>query len=211
GLSAGRVQSVATRIVAEREEEIRAFIPEEYWSLDVDLARIAPKIGGFKAQFYGKGKKEELHSAEEVEKVLETVNEAGFAVTQVKRQDKNRSPAPPFITSSLQQEASRKLGMTPRRTMSIAQQLYEGVDIAEEATAAAKQFIIGRYGKDYYPGEPRVFKTKSGAQDAHEAIRPSDVTLTPESIKGSLTSEQFRLYRLIWSRFVACQMSGAVY
>ncbi|MEG1239844.1 MAG: type I DNA topoisomerase [Oscillospiraceae bacterium] len=230
GLSAGRVQSVATRIVAEREEEIRAFIPEEYWSLDVDLARIAPKIGGFKAQFYGKGKKEELHSAEEVEKVLETVNEAGFAVTQVKRQDKNRSPAPPFITSSLQQEASRKLGMTPRRTMSIAQQLYEGVDIAEEgtvglitymrtdslrlsdeATAAAKQFIVGRYGKDYYPGEPRVFKTKSGAQDAHEAIRPSDVTLTPESIKGSLTSEQFRLYKLIWSRFVACQMSGAVY
>ena len=230
GLSAGRVQSVATRLVCEREEEIRAFVPQEYWTIDVDLARIAPNQGQFKAAFYGREKKMELHSEEEAGAVLAAVEYAPFTVQGVKRQDKQRNPAPPFTTSTLQQEASRKLNMTPRRTMSIAQQLYEGVDIAgegtvglitymrtdslrlsEEATAAAREFILARYGQDYYPGKARVYKTKSGAQDAHEAIRPSDVGLTPEQIKKDLTSEQYRLYKLIWSRFLACQMAAAVY
>ena len=230
GLSAGRVQSVATRLVCEREEEIRAFVPQEYWTIDVDLARIAPNQGQFKAAFYGREKKMELHSEEEAGAVLAAVEHAPFTVQGVKRQDKQRNPAPPFTTSTLQQEASRKLNMTPRRTMSIAQQLYEGVDIAgegtvglitymrtdslrlsEEATAAAREFILARYGQDYYPGKARVYKTKSGAQDAHEAIRPSDVRLTPEQIKKDLTSEQYRLYKLIWSRFLACQMAAAVY
>ena len=230
GLSAGRVQSVATRLVAEREAEIKAFEPQEYWSVEVDLERIAPNVGQFKASFYGREKKLELKSEEEVQAVAQAVKAAPFAVTAVKRQDKLRNPAPPFTTSTLQQEASRKLNMTPRRTMSIAQQLYEGVDIegegtvglitymrtdslrlSDEATAAARDFILGRYGSEYYPGKARQFKTKSGAQDAHEAIRPSDVTLTPDDIKKDLTSEQYRLYKLIWSRFLACQMSPAIY
>ena len=230
GLSAGRVQSVATRLVCEREEEIRAFQPQEYWSLDVDLSRIAPNMGAFTAAFHGREKKMELHSEQEMQTVVDAVRGAPFSVKGVKRQDKNRSPAPPFITSTLQQEASRKLNMTPRRTMAVAQQLYEGVDIrgegtvglitymrpdslrlSEEALAAAKEMIVSRYGKDYYPAETRHFKAKSGAQDAHEAIRPSDVRLTPEEIKKDLTSEQYRLYKLIWSRFLACQMANAVY
>ena len=230
GLSAGRVQSVATRLVVEREEEIRAFQPKEYWSLIADLSRIAPNLGGFQAEFYGKEKKMELGSKAEVDAVAETVKGSDFRVTSVKRQDKNRNPAPPFITSTLQQEASRKLNMTPRRTMSIAQQLYEGVDIegegtvglitymrtdslrlSEEALAAAKSFIVGRYGERYYPEKTRRFKAKGNAQDAHEAIRPSDVNLTPEQIKKDLTGEQYRLYKLIWSRFLACQMAAAVY
>ena len=134
GLSAGRVQSVATRLVCEREEEIRAFVPQEYWSLDVDLARVAPNTGAFRASFYGREKKMELHSEAEVDAVVSAVKGSPFSVTGVKRQDKQRNPAPPFTTSTLQQEASRKLNMTPRRTMSIAQQLYEGVDIAGEGT-----------------------------------------------------------------------------
>ena len=230
GLSAGRVQSVATRLVCEREEEIKAFVPQEYWSIEADLARIAPNLGQFKAAFHGREKKMELHSKDEVDAVMAAVGQAPFAVTGVKRQDKLRNPAPPFITSTLQQEASRKLNMTPRRTMSIAQQLYEGVDIegegtvglitymrtdslrlSDEATAAARDFILSRYGEDYYPGKPRVYKTKSGAQDAHEAIRPSNVNLTPEDVKKSLTAEQYKLYKLIWSRFLACQMASAVY
>ena len=230
GLSAGRVQSVATRLVAEREQEIRDFKPEEYWTLEAELERIAPAAGKFKAAFYGREKKMELHSEEEVNAVVSAVEHAPFSVRGVKRQDKQRNPAPPFTTSTLQQEASRKLNMTPRRTMSIAQQLYEGVDIAgegtvglitymrtdslrlsDEATAAAKSFILGRYGQEYYPGRARVYKAKSGAQDAHEAIRPSDVNLTPEDVKKDLTSEQYRLYKLIWSRFLACQMAAAVY
>ncbi len=230
GLSAGRVQSVATRLVAEREEEIRAFVPQEYWSLDVHLERIIPNLGKFKASFHGRDKKLELKSQEEVDAVVQAVSSAPFSVAGVKRQEKQRNPSPPFTTSTLQQEASRKLNMTPRRTMSIAQQLYEGVDIAgegtvglitymrtdslrlsDEATTAAKSFIESRYGRDYYPGKPREYKTKSGAQDAHEAIRPSDVSLTPDDIRKDLTSEQYRLYKLIWSRFLACQMSSALY
>ena len=230
GLSAGRVQSVATRLVAEREEEIRAFQPQEYWTLDADLDRIAPNLGSFKAAFHGREKKMELRGRAELDSILEAVRTAPFTVKKVKRQDRSRSPAPPFITSTLQQEASRKLNMTPRRTMSIAQQLYEGVDIAgegtvglitymrtdslrlsDEAIAAARQFIQGRYGAQYCPAKPQQYKAKSGAQDAHEAIRPSNVELTPEAVKKDLTSEQYRLYKLIWSRFLACQMAPAIY
>ena len=230
GLSAGRVQSVATRLVVEREEEIRAFQPQEYWSIEAALARVAPNLGSFKAQFYGREKKMELHSAAQAQAVVDAVEQGDFSVSRVKRQEKNRQPAPPFTTSTLQQEASRKLNMTPARTMSIAQQLYEGIDISgegavglitymrtdslrlsEEALAAAKDFIHHRYGPEYYPTATRHFKTKGSAQDAHEAIRPSDVTLTPEDIKKDLTGEQYRLYKLIWSRFLACQMANAVY
>lgn len=230
GLSAGRVQSVATRLAVEREEEIRAFTPQEYWSITADLSRVAPNLGGFKADFYGKEKRMELTSKEQVDGIVNSVKGNPFTVSGVKRQDKNRSPAPPFTTSTLQQEASRKLNMIPRRTMSIAQQLYEGIDIegvgtvglitymrtdslrlSEEALAAAKTFIEARYGKQYYPEKTRRFKSKGNAQDAHEAIRPSDVNLTPEDLKKSLTADQYRLYKLIWSRFLACQMAGAVY
>ena len=231
GLSAGRVQSVATRMVCDREREINEFKPQEYWSLDVTLSTDGTEKNRFVARYHGEnGKKKELNSTEEVAAVTAAVENTVFTVKSMKRQDKQRSPSPPFTTSTLQQEASRKLSMTPRRTMAIAQQLYEGIDISGEGTvglitymrtdslrlsddaqAMAKDFILGRYGKDYYPGSPRVFKTKASAQDAHEAIRPSDVTLTPEKIKGDLTAEQYRLYRLIWSRFVACQMSNAVY
>ena len=230
GLSAGRVQSVATRLVAEREEEIRAFVPQEYWTLEVTLDRVAPNQGSFKTQFYGREKKMELKSQENVDQVLAAIRTAPFSVSKIKRQDKNRAPAPPFITSTLQQEASRKLNMTPRRTMSIAQQLYEGVDIegegtvglitymrtdslrlSDEAVAAARAFAGARYGQEYLPEAPRQFKAKAGAQDAHEAIRPSNVALTPENVRKSLTQEQYRLYKLIWSRFLACQMASAVY
>ena len=230
GLSAGRVQSVATRLAVEREEEIRAFTPQEYWSITASLSRVAPNLGGFQAEFYGREKRMELTGEEQVKAVMDAVKDAPFTVTGVKRQDKHRSPAPPFTTSTLQQEASRKLNMIPRRTMSVAQQLYEGVDIqgvgtvglitymrtdslrlSEEALAAAKTFIEARYGRQYYPAQTRRFKSKGNAQDAHEAIRPSDVNLTPEDLKKSLTADQYRLYKLIWSRFLACQMAGAVY
>ena len=231
GLSAGRVQSVATRMVDDREREIENFKPEEYWTLDANLTGNDVKKLPFSARYHGKnGKKAELKSAAEVEAVVEETKNAVFTVKSVKRTDKNRSPSPPFTTSTMQQEASRKLSMTPRRTMAIAQQLYEGVDIegegtvglitymrtdslriSEEAIAAAKTFILGRYGQSYYPKTARHYKAKAGAQDAHEAIRPSNVNLTPEQIKADLTGEQYRLYRLIWSRFLASQMANAVY
>ena len=229
GLSAGRVQSVAMRLVADREKEIKDFVPQEYWTLDALLKN----DGGvpFRARYYGKdGKKYEPASQEEVSAIQAEVQDLPFAVKSVKRTDKQRSPAPPFTTSTMQQDASRKLNMTPRRTMAIAQQLYEGVDIegegtvglitymrtdslrlSDEAVAAARSFAGARYGQDYLPAAPRQFKAKAGAQDAHEAIRPSNVELTPESIKKDLTSEQFRLYKLIWSRFLASQMAAAVY
>ncbi len=231
GLSAGRVQSVATRMVCDREHEIAAFQPQEYWSLDARLSPDGAERSAFLAHYHGEnGKKKELTSIEEVNAVVEAVKRETFAVNAVKRQEKQRSPAAPFTTSTLQQEASRKLSMTPRRTMAIAQQLYEGVDISgegtvglitymrtdslrlsDEALAAARGFIKGRYGESYCPAAPRTYKTKAGAQDAHEAIRPSDVELTPERVKKDLTGDQYRLYWLIWSRFVACQMSNAVY
>ena len=229
GLSAGRVQSVATRMVVEREEQIRAFQPEEYWSIDVQLQRQAGP-GRYTAHYHGESKKRDLHSEKEVDEILADVKTAPFVVSQVKKSEKKKTPAPPFITSTLQQEASRKLGMTPRRTMAIAQQLYEGVDVegqgtvglitymrtdslrlSEEALAAAGTFIKNRYGEKYYKEGPRRYKTKNAAQDAHEAIRPSNVDLDPDSIRGSLTTEQYKVYRLVWSRFVASQMSNALY
>ena len=232
GLSAGRVQSVATRMVDDREREIEAFQPEEYWTLDANLLGNDLKKVPFAARYHGKdGKKAELKSEAEVDAVIHETENGVFTVKSVKRSDKQRSPSPPFTTSTMQQEASRKLSMTPRRTMAIAQQLYEGVDIegegtvglitymrtdslriSEEAIASAREFIVGRYGKEYYPAKgANHYKAKANAQDAHEAIRPSNVNWTPEMLKKDLTGEQYRLYRLIWSRFVACQMSNAVY
>ena len=229
GLSAGRVQSVATRLVVDRENEIRAFVPREYWSLDVQLDLIG-KPGSFKARYHGDTKKRELENEEQVNAVIQDITGKPFTVSSVKRADKKRTAAPPFTTSTLQQEASRKLNMTPKRTMAIAQQLYEGVDVegegtlglitymrtdslrlSDEAMAAAASFIKSRYGAPYYYGKFHTFKVKSGAQDAHEAIRPTHVELDPERIQRSLTKEQYRLYKLIWSRFLASQMANAVY
>ena len=230
GLSAGRVQSVATRMVVDREKEIRSFVSEEYWLLDA-IFGCESGDASFTARFYGKGdKKLELRSEAEVNEVIAATEDKPFAVKSVKRGKKHRSPSPPFITSTLQQESSRRLGMTPRRTMSIAQQLYEGVDIeglgtvglitymrtdslrlSDEALMAAKNYIIEHYGKEYYHGSFRVYKTKSGAQDAHEAIRPTNIELSPERVRKDLTPEQYRLYRLIWGRFTASQMANSVY
>jgi len=229
GLSAGRVQSVATRLVVDRENEIRAFQPKEYWSLDVTLNRVG-KPGTYVARYYGSPQKRELENEEMTQAVVEDITGRDFTVTNVKKAEKKRSSAPPFTTSTLQQEASRKLGFTPRRTMMIAQQLYEGIEISgegvtglitymrtdslrlsDEAMAAAASFIRGRYGESYYYGKFHVFKTKSGAQDAHEAIRPSHVELEPERVRQSLTQDQYKLYKLIWSRFLATQMANAVY
>ncbi|MBQ7415873.1 MAG: type I DNA topoisomerase [Oscillospiraceae bacterium] len=229
GLSAGRVQSVATRLVVDRENEIRAFQPKEYWSLDVMLDRIG-KPGSFVAHYHGEDKKRELENEVQVDEIIQDIDGKEFTVTNVKKSEKKRSAAPPFTTSTLQQEASRKLNMTPKRTMAIAQQLYEGVDVAgegtlglitymrtdslrlsDEAMDAAAAFIKNRYGAAYYYGKHHVFKTKGNAQDAHEAIRPTHVELDPERIASSLTREQYRLYKLIWSRFLASQMANAVF
>ena len=229
GLSAGRVQSVATRLVVDRENEIRAFIPREYWSLDVNLSRIG-KAGSFVAHYWGEDKKRELENEAQTQAVIDDITGKEFTVTNVKQAEKKRSAAPPFTTSTLQQEASRKLGMTPKRTMAVAQQLYEGVDVegegtlglitymrtdslrlSDEAMAAAADFIRHRYGEAYYYGKFHEFKTKSGAQDAHEAIRPTHVELDPERIKDSLNKDQYRLYKLIWSRFLASQMANALF
>jgi len=236
GLSAGRVQSVATRMVSDRENEIRDFVPEEFWLLTAQLRKPggsagAGKNGVFDALFYGDTQQKiELTSQEQVRSISEAVKSEPFSVHSVKRADKKRSPSPPFITSTLQQDASRRLGMAPRRTMSIAQQLYEGVDIqgegtiglitymrtdslriSDDAVSETKDFIIKTYGSRFYPDTPNRYKSKSNAQDAHEAIRPSDVSLTPDRIKSSLSSDQYKLYRLIWSRFVASQMAAAIY
>ncbi len=229
GLSAGRVQSVATRMVVDRENEIRAFQPKEYWSLDVTMNRVG-KPGSFVARFWGEEKKRELENEEQTQAVIDDITGKEFTVTNVKKAEKKRSSAPPFTTSTLQQEASRKLGFTPKKTMMIAQQLYEGVDVegegttglitymrtdslrlSDEAMDAAAGFIRNRYGDAYYYGKHHVFKTKAGAQDAHEAIRPSHVELEPERVRASLTSDQYKLYKLIWSRFLATQMANAVF
>lgn len=230
GLSAGRVQSAAVRLVLDREREIRAFTAEEYWHLDARLSRPQSETA-MSVRYYGDGdKKRELKSEDEVNAVAADVENAPWTVHSVKRGERQRSPSPPFITSTLQQEASRRLNMAPRRTMSVAQQLYEGVEItgrgsvglitymrtdslrlSEDALAAAAGYIKERYGELYYPGKPRTFRTKAGAQDAHEAIRPSDVRLSPEIVRKDLTAEQYRLYRLIWGRFTASQMANAVY
>ena len=229
GLSAGRVQSVATRMVVDRENEIRAFVPREYWSLDVTLNRMG-KPGSFVAHYYGSPQKQELENEEMTTAVMDDITGREFTVTNVKKAEKKKSAPPPFTTSTLQQEASRKLGFTPKKTMMIAQQLYEGVDVAgegttglitymrtdslrlsDEAMAAAAGFIRHRYGEAYYYGKFHTYKTKGNAQDAHEAIRPSHVELDPEAVRGSLTPDQYKLYKLIWSRFLATQMANALY
>ena len=230
GLSAGRVQSAAIRLVIDREREISGFRAEEYWHLDANLSR-DDQGESMVVRYYGDGdKKNDLHSEQEMLAVSKDVEGKPFSVHSIARGEKSRSPAPPFITSTLQQEASRRLNMPPRKTMSVAQALYEGVEItgrgttglitymrtdslrlSDDALSAAAAYIRAHYGEEYYPGSPRHYRTKSGAQDAHEAIRPSDVTLTPEIVKKDLTAEQYRLYRLIWGRFTACQMSNAIY
>ena len=229
GLSAGRVQTVALRLIVEREREIEKFNAEEYWSIDAKLLALRKS---FSAKLYGfsDGKKIDIiPNEEEAGKIVSALEGAEYRVSELKKGTRKKQPAPPFITSTLQQEASRKLGFTGQRTMRIAQQLYEGVDvpgvgttglitymrtdslrISEEARAAANKYIAGRYGANYLPEKPRYFKTKSGAQDAHEAIRPTSVTLTPDSLKESLTAEQYKLYKLIWERFIASLMAVCV-
>ncbi|MBQ8584762.1 MAG: type I DNA topoisomerase [Butyricicoccus sp.] len=228
GLSAGRVQSVATRLVVDRENEIRAFVPEEYWTIEAALR--TAQGGQFTARYYGDtAGKRELKTEAETMTIVNEVTGQPFTVHTIKRGKKRKSAAPPFTTSTLQQEASRKLNMVPRRTMSVAQELYEGIELegygltglitymrtdslrlSDDATAAAASFIRQKYGDSFYPGKPRTFRTKNGAQDAHEAIRPSNVELEPDMIRGSLTLDQYKLYKLIWSRFVACQMADAI-
>lgn len=228
GLSAGRVQSVAVKLIVDREEEIEKFIPEEYWNIYATLLEEKTKKT-FEAHFYGKnGKKQEIHSKEVVEKILSDIKDGKYIVNDIKKSERKRTPAPPFTTSTMQQEASRKLGFTLKKTMSIAQGLYEGVKvpekgvvglitymrtdstrISEEARNAAKKHIVGEYGKDYY--ENRYYKTNKDAQDAHEGIRPTYVELEPEKIKASLTNDQYKLYKLIYNRFIASQMSVAIY
>ena len=233
GLSAGRVQSVATRMVVMREEDIESFIPEEYWDVLVKLNN--PNSRGKKAQFTARlagidGKKADISNAEEAEQAVARINKAHFAVTNVKMGEKHKSPAAPFTTSSLQQEASRKLGFTTAKTMQVVQQLYEGVDlegegtqgivtyirtdsvrISDEALSGLRTYIGKRFGEEYLPEKPIEYKGRKNAQDAHEAIRPTDVNRTPDQIKGSLTKEQYNLYRLIYNRFLACQMEPALY
>ena len=228
GLSAGRVQSVAVKLIVDREEEIEAFIPQEYWNIYARLLEKKSKKD-FTAKFYGKdGKKIEIHSKEEVDDILKKIENGKYVVTDVKKAEKKRNPAPPFTTSTMQQEASRKLGFTLKKTMSVAQGLYEGVSvgekgtvglitymrtdstrISEEARAAAKKQITKNYGENYY--ENRYFKTKENAQDAHEGIRPTYVDLEPDKIKEFLSNDQYKLYRLIYNRFLASQMATAIY
>ena len=228
GLSAGRVQSVAVKLIVDREEEIEKFIPEEYWNMNLIVSDKKTKTK-FNCKFVGKnGEKVELHSKEEVDKILSDLENAKYKVVDVKKGERKRNPAPPFTTSTLQQDASRKLNFALKKTMSVAQTLYEGIKlpeygdtglitymrtdstrISDEARAAAKEHIINEYGENYY--ENRFYKTKSEAQDAHEAIRPSHIELTPESIKNSLSNDQYKLYKLIYNRFMASQMASAIY
>ena len=222
------MQSVAVKLIVDRENEIEAFIPEEYWNIYATLLEPKSKKQ-FMATFYRKaGKKLELHTKEEVDEVLEKIAKGTYLVKTVKKGEKKRTPAPPFTTSTMQQEASRKLGFTLKKTMSVAQGLYEGVNvgergtvglitymrtdstrISEEARAAAKNYITSTYGASYY--ENRYYKTKQNAQDAHEAIRPTYVDLAPEKVKDYLSSDQYKLYRLIYHRFIASQMAQAIY
>lgn len=229
GLSAGRVQSVALRLIVDREEEIKKFVPEEYWTIDAVLSA-PPSKKNFKAAFWGdETGKIKLSDKAGTDKILEKLDGAVFTVGSVKKGVRKKQPSPPFITSTLQQEASKRLGFTAKRTMKVAQELYEGVEIAghgslglitymrtdslrisEESRAQGNQFIKETYGDRYLPEKPRYFKTRQGAQDGHEAIRPSDVTLTPDAVKASLTSEQYKIYNLIWCRFVASLMANCV-
>ncbi len=228
-LSAGRVQSVAVRMIVDRERQIQSFNPEEYWSIEAKMTAPSSKKQ-FDVIFTGiNGEKTELHSKDETDAVLKRLEGAEYKVTQVKKSVRRKSPAAPFTTSTLQQEASKKLGFPTAKTMKTAQSLYEGVDIegmgavglitymrtdslrvSDEARAAAYKYIDETYGKNYIPASPKIYKSKAGAQDAHEAIRPSTPSITPASIKDSLTPEQYKLYKLIWERFIASQMSNAL-
>ncbi len=229
GLSAGRVQSVAVRLIVDRENEIKEFVSQEYWSVDAKLSAPSGKKT-FVAKFTGiNGKKTELHTKEETDAILEKLKGADFSVSGVKKSVHRKSPYAPFTTSTMQQEASRRLGFQARRTMKAAQELYEGVDVGKlgavglitymrtdslrvsnEARVAAYNYIEKKYGKNYVPDSPRIYKSKSNAQDAHEAIRPSMPELSPEEVKASLSSDQFKLYKLIWERFIASQMANAL-
>ena len=228
GLSAGRVQSVAVKLIVDRENEIENFKPEEYWNIYAKLKDKETKKK-FEARFYGKdGKKQEIHTEKEVKEILKNIEHATYIVDEVKKGEKKRTPAPPFTTSTMQQEASRKLGFTLKKTMSIAQGLYEGVKIpekgtiglitymrtdstriSEEARAAAKEHITATYGENYY--ENRYYKTKKDSQDAHEGIRPTYADLEPDKIQDALTKDQYKLYKLIYHRFMASQMAAAIY
>lgn len=230
GLSAGRVQSVALRIIVDRENEIRAFVPEEYWTVD---AKFIPKGSrkAFPASLHSyNGEKIKISNEEEAKKVLADLDNADFSISKVKHGTRRKQPAPPFITSTLQQDASRKLGFQSRRTMKVAQELYEGVNIdnigatglitymrtdslriSNDAQAEAKEYIGNRWGEKYLPKKPRVFKSRSNAQDGHEAIRPTMVGLEPDKIKSNLTSDQYKLYKLIWERFLASQMAECIH
>ena len=228
GLSAGRVQSVAVKLIVDRENEIRNFIPEEYWNIYATLLDEKSKQD-FVAKFYGKNdKKVELHKKEEVDEILANIKNGKYIVTNIKNGEKKRTPAPPFTTSTMQQEASRKIGFTIKKTMSVAQGLYEGVRIpekgsvglitymrtdstriSEEARVVAKEVITQTYGANYY--ENRYYRQNKDAQDAHEGIRPTYIHITPDSIKDSLTADQYKLYKLIYNRFIASQMTAAVY
>ena len=229
GLSAGRVQSVAVRLVVDRENEIRAFVPKEYWSIDAKFTAPSSRKVFDAALIAVDGEKLEIPNQAEADGLLKRLENAEYTVTSVKKRVTKKQPAPPFITSTLQQEASRKLSFSAKRTMKAAQELYEGVDvqgvgavglitymrtdslrISDEAEKAAADYIGTVYGSDYLPPEPRNFKTKSNAQDAHEAIRPSTPELTPERVKSSLSSDQYKLYKLIWERFIASQMANAL-
>src|SRR5579871_789457 len=231
GLSAGRVQSVAVRLICEREREIQAFVPEEYWSLTATLTPRPPeKRFPFPAKLFSRaGQRLEPKTQADIEQILQDLEGAGYKVADVKKREQRRNPAPPFITSTLQQEASRKLGFGNRKTMSVAQDLYEGIELGElghvglitymrtdsvrvatEAQAEARRFVAEKYGPAYVPEAPRQYKTKGSAQDAHEAIRPTSVFRDPDSVAPYLSAEQQRLYRLIWQRFVASQMNPAI-
>ncbi len=229
GLSAGRVQSAAVRLICDREAEIAAFVREEYWTITAQLLT-QPGTPAFSARYFGtNGTKAEIRSAEAAAAVAAAVQGASFAVTAVRRRERRRNPAFPFTTSSLQQEAARKLGFTVRRTMVVAQQLYEGLDlgeaghtglitymrtdstrIADEAVQAAAAYITGTFGADHLPEERREAEKRAGEQGAHEAVRPTEVTRTPDSVKAHLSQDQYRLYKLIWERFVSSQMAPAI-
>ena len=230
GLSAGRVQSAATKLVVDREREIEAFEPKEYWTITAELSAKGDKKT-IPARFYGiKGKKKELTNSAETEKIKAQIKKADFVVTSANYSDKSQQPSPPFTTSTLQQEASRKLGFTSRRTMSAAQELYEGVSVPGKGTlglitymrtdslrlnpesqVAARSIIGEKYGKEFLPKAARNYKTGKNAQDAHEAIRPTVPEIEPDMIKSSVSADLYKIYKLIWERFIASQMTNAVY
>ncbi len=228
GLSAGRVQSVALRLIVDREREIEKFEPVEYWSLD---AKLIASRKTFDAEFYGykDGTKVEVHNETEANAILDKIKAGDFIVADIKKSLRNKQPSAPFITSTLQQEGSRKLNFAAQKTMKVAQQLYEGLDVAghgvtglitymrtdslrisDEARKSAAAYILKQYGDKYLPKSPRYFKSKNNAQDAHEAIRPTNVFITPEDIKSSVSADQYKLYKLIWERFVASLMANCV-